>query len=57
MTGFAWQNESDAKTRGSARVDFGLSEEQELLQETVRSLVAKECPPGRLRELFDAGAG
>lgn len=38
-------------------MDFGLSQEQELLQETVRSLVEKECPPGRLRELFDAGVG
>ncbi len=36
---------------------FGLTEEQELLQETVRGLVAGECPPPRLRELFDAGTG
>ncbi|MCS5636972.1 MAG: acyl-CoA/acyl-ACP dehydrogenase [Myxococcota bacterium] len=38
-------------------MDFGLSEEQELLQETIRGFVQKECPPARLRELFDAGAG
>ena len=38
-------------------MDFGLSEEQELLQETVRGFVAAECPAGRLRELFDAGTG
>ena len=36
---------------------FGLTEEQLLLQETVRGFVAGECPPPRLRELFDAGAG
>ena len=36
---------------------FGLSEEQELLQETVRGFVAGECPPPRLRELFDVGTG
>ena len=36
---------------------FGLSEEQELLQETVRSFVAGECPPTRLRQLFDACQG
>jgi alkylation response protein AidB-like acyl-CoA dehydrogenase len=36
---------------------FGLTEEQKLLQETLRSFVAAECPPPRLRELFDAGSG
>jgi alkylation response protein AidB-like acyl-CoA dehydrogenase len=36
---------------------FGLTEEQELLQETVRGFVEGECPPPRLRELFDAGSG
>ncbi|MBW2231696.1 MAG: acyl-CoA/acyl-ACP dehydrogenase [Deltaproteobacteria bacterium] len=38
-------------------MDFGLSEEQELLQETVRGFVANECPPARLREHFDAADG
>jgi acyl-CoA dehydrogenase len=38
-------------------MEFALTEEQELLQETVRGFVAKECPPPRLRELFDAGEG
>jgi len=38
-------------------MEFALSEEQELLQETVRGFVAKECPAPRLRELFDEGAG
>lgn len=33
---------------------FGLTEEQELLQETLRGFVAAECPPSRLRELFDS---
>ena len=38
-------------------LDFGLSEEQELLQETVRGYLANECPPSRQREIFDAGSG
>ena len=37
-------------------MDFALSEEQELLQDTLRGFVQKECPPARVRELFD-GAG
>jgi alkylation response protein AidB-like acyl-CoA dehydrogenase len=36
---------------------FGLTEEQELLQETVRGFIDGECPPPRLREIFDGGAG
>ena len=36
---------------------FGLSEEQELLQETVRGFVDGECPPDKLRQHFDDGAG
>jgi alkylation response protein AidB-like acyl-CoA dehydrogenase len=35
-------------------MDFGLSEEQELLQSTVRQFLANECPPARLRELFES---
>jgi alkylation response protein AidB-like acyl-CoA dehydrogenase len=38
-------------------MDFGLSEEQELLQETVRGFVNNECPPQSLRDLFDQGTG
>ena len=38
-------------------MNFGLSEEQELLQETVRSFVANECPAPRLREIFDGDSG
>jgi alkylation response protein AidB-like acyl-CoA dehydrogenase len=34
-------------------MDFGLSEEQQLLQETVRGFVENECPVPRLREVFD----
>jgi alkylation response protein AidB-like acyl-CoA dehydrogenase len=37
-------------------VNFGLSEEQQLLQETVRGFVAGECPVTRVREIFDAGS-
>src|SRR5215470_9543589 len=36
-------------------MDFGLSEEQELLQDTVRSFAKGECPVQRLREIYDAG--
>ena len=32
---------------------FHLSEEQEMLQETVRQFLENECPVTRLRELFD----
>ena len=38
-------------------MDFGLSEEQALLQDTVRGYVEKECDAARLRELFEAGSG
>lgn len=38
-------------------MDFGLSEEQDLLQETVRQFARNECPPARQREIFDAGVG
>jgi acyl-CoA dehydrogenase len=38
-------------------MDFGLTEEQELLQQTLRGFIEKECPATRLRELFDAGSG
>ncbi len=34
-------------------MDFSLAEEQELLQETVRGFVAKECPPQKVRAIFD----
>jgi alkylation response protein AidB-like acyl-CoA dehydrogenase len=37
-------------------LDFGLSEEQKLLQDTVKSFAADRCPAPRLRELFEAGA-
>jgi hypothetical protein len=34
-------------------MDFSLSEEQELLQHTVRGFVEKECPPQKVRAIFD----
>jgi alkylation response protein AidB-like acyl-CoA dehydrogenase len=34
-------------------MDFALSEEQELLQETVRGFVARQCPPQTVRAIFD----
>lgn len=36
---------------------FGLSEEQEFLQETVRGYADGECPADKLRQLFDEAAG
>jgi alkylation response protein AidB-like acyl-CoA dehydrogenase len=38
-------------------VNFDLSEEQELLQETVRQFLENECPPTALREIFDGETG
>ncbi len=38
-------------------MNFDTSEEQELLQETVRQFLEGECPPARLREIFDGDAG
>jgi alkylation response protein AidB-like acyl-CoA dehydrogenase len=38
-------------------MDFSLTEEQELLQETVRGFVAKECPPQTVRAIFDGERG
>jgi alkylation response protein AidB-like acyl-CoA dehydrogenase len=35
-------------------MDFGLSEEQSLLQETIKGLLENECPPTRLHEVYDA---
>lgn len=34
-------------------MNFSLSEEQELLQDTVRGFVARECPPQTTRAIFD----
>src|SRR5262245_54958605 len=34
-------------------MDFSLTEEQELLQSTVRDFAAKECPPPKLHAVFD----
>lgn len=38
-------------------MDFGLSEEQVLLQEMIRGFAENECPTTRLREIFDEGSG
>jgi alkylation response protein AidB-like acyl-CoA dehydrogenase len=38
-------------------MNFDLSEEQEMLQETVRQFLEKECPATRLREIFDGDVG
>ena len=38
-------------------MDFDISEEQELLLETVRQLTENECPLPRVREVFDGDSG
>lgn len=38
-------------------MDFGLSEEQELLQENLRGFVARACPPARVRASFESESG
>ncbi|MBW2275160.1 MAG: acyl-CoA/acyl-ACP dehydrogenase [Deltaproteobacteria bacterium] len=38
-------------------MNFDLSEEQQLLQQTVGRFVANECPAARLREIFDGDEG
>jgi alkylation response protein AidB-like acyl-CoA dehydrogenase len=38
-------------------MEFDLSDEQRLLQETVAQFIENECPPARLRELFDDEVG
>ncbi|NRA02471.1 MAG: acyl-CoA/acyl-ACP dehydrogenase [Myxococcales bacterium] len=38
-------------------MDFDISEEQELLQATVRQLAGNECPLTRVREIFDGDSG
>src|SRR5688572_26538888 len=35
------------------RMEFSLTDEQELLQDTVRGFVAKECPARTVRAIFD----
>jgi alkylation response protein AidB-like acyl-CoA dehydrogenase len=38
-------------------MDFGISDEQRLLQDTIRGFAAAECPPARLRPIFETGQG
>jgi alkylation response protein AidB-like acyl-CoA dehydrogenase len=38
-------------------VNFELSEEQQLLQQTVRQFLDKECPPTQLRAIFEGETG
>jgi alkylation response protein AidB-like acyl-CoA dehydrogenase len=37
-------------------LNFDLTDEQKMLQETVQQFVGNECPPTRLREIFDGDA-
>jgi alkylation response protein AidB-like acyl-CoA dehydrogenase len=38
-------------------VDFGLSEEQTLLQDTIRRYVESECPATRVRAIMESATG
>ena len=38
-------------------MNFDLSEEQQLLQQTVKQLLDNECSPIRLREIFEGDTG
>ena len=38
-------------------MDFDISEEQQLLLETVRQWIDKECPLTHVREIFDGESG
>ncbi len=38
-------------------MNFDLSEEQEMLQETIKQYLENECPPTKLREIFDGDDG
>lgn len=38
-------------------MDFGLSEEQTLLQDTIKKFVEAECPPTRVREIMESDTG
>ncbi len=38
-------------------MNFDLSEEQEMLQETLKQYLERECPATRLREIFDGDTG
>ena len=38
-------------------MNFDITEEQQMLQETIRQLLERECPPTRLREIFEGESG
>ena len=38
-------------------MDFGLTEEQQLLQQTIAGFLQNECPPLRVREIFESDDG
>ncbi len=38
-------------------MNFDISEEQELLQDTIRQFMTNECPPTHLREVFESETG
>jgi butyryl-CoA dehydrogenase len=50
-TGREWQG----RYREGRKMDFGFTEEQKLLEETVRRFVEKECPREYLREIDEKG--
>jgi alkylation response protein AidB-like acyl-CoA dehydrogenase len=47
----------DGKTRKVEHVDFGFSEEQEMLRQSARALLEKECPSSVVRKLMEDERG
>src|SRR5262249_36605076 len=45
------------RTRDQQSMDFGLSEEQELLQRSARDFLTRECPPAFVRDMMRDGDG
>ena len=52
----SWPSASSACRRTSP-MDFGFSQEQELLRQTARSFLEKECPSGFVRRMMDEPTG
>jgi alkylation response protein AidB-like acyl-CoA dehydrogenase len=42
---------------GWKKLDFGFSEEQEMLRRSARSLLERECPPAQVRQMMEDERG
>ncbi len=47
----------DAALRGTGRLDFGFSEEQEMLRQSARAMLERECPPAFVRRMMEDERG